>query len=236
MSISGKPDDRLDETRWSPARGLAWLVRVLFRGRSGASYNVYICGSWSNNQGPLVPAAAPGMSAGASNCGGGFAAHLDLSKPGLAGVPNGQGASWTATAPPGLTITHIYTVNDFSAFVGGGNGWWGEFFWNGGPGPAGRSAQITDSFQTYGCCQASFNNQTVGWFIVVAHRRGVVTLRRSTSAGLTWRSTRIADPGSWRHPGCGRPRAGFAIVISSRSTATRHRGSAACRRQSTDRQ
>jgi hypothetical protein len=138
----------------------------------GASYNVYICGSWSNNQGPLVPAAAPGMSAGAFNCGGGFAAHLDLSKPGLPGVPNGQSASWTATAPPDITITHIYTVNDFSAFVGSGNGWWGEFFWNGGPGPAGRSSQITDSFQTFGCCQASFNNTTVGWFISCASSSG----------------------------------------------------------------
>ncbi len=76
-----------------------------------------------------------------------------------------QGASWTATAPAGLSITHIYTVGDSGGNVGDGHGWWGEFFWNGGPGPAGRSAQITDTFHTYGCCQASFNNQTVGWFI-----------------------------------------------------------------------
>jgi hypothetical protein len=29
----------------------------------------------------------------------------------------------------------------------------------------GRSAQLTDSFPTYGCCQAAVNNRTVGWFI-----------------------------------------------------------------------
>ncbi len=32
----------------------------------GASYDVYICGSWSNNQGPFVPAAGFGMAAGLS--------------------------------------------------------------------------------------------------------------------------------------------------------------------------
>ncbi len=80
-------------------------------------------------------------------------------------VPNGQGASWTATAPPGLSITHIYTVGDLSGDVGDGHGWWGEFFWNGGPGPAGRSGQLTNTFKDYGCCQASFNNQTVGWLM-----------------------------------------------------------------------
>ncbi len=59
-------------------------------------------------------------------------------------------------------------MNDSSSFVGDGHGWWGEFFWNGGPGLAGRSAPMSDSFSRYGCCQASFNNQTVGWFISCA--------------------------------------------------------------------
>ena len=87
---------------------------------------------------------------------------------GGANAPNGSNASWTTTAPAGLSITHIYTVGDSGGNVGDGHGWWGEFFWNGGPGLAGRSAPITDSFSTYGCCQASFNNQTVGWFISCA--------------------------------------------------------------------
>jgi hypothetical protein len=87
---------------------------------------------------------------------------------GGANAPSGANASWTATAPAGLSITHIYTVGDSGGDIGDGHGWWGEFFWNGGPGPAGRSAQITDTFRTYGCCQATFDNQTVGWFISCA--------------------------------------------------------------------
>jgi hypothetical protein len=131
----------------------------------GASYQVYICGSWSNNQGPFVPAAASGMAAGLSYCGTTDPfAGFDLAGGGMT-VPNNASASWTATAPADITITHIYTVNDSSTDVGDGLGWWGEFFWNGGPGPAGRSSQITDGFKTYGCCQASFDDKTVGWFV-----------------------------------------------------------------------
>jgi hypothetical protein len=37
---------------------------------SAAGYHVYICDGWSNNQGPLVPAATSGMVAQASGCGG----------------------------------------------------------------------------------------------------------------------------------------------------------------------
>jgi hypothetical protein len=135
----------------------------------GASYHVFVCGSWSNNSGPFVAAAAPGTQAYPFDCGGsGAAAALILERVDPQVVQNGQGASWTATAPAGITITHIFTVNDLSTGVGSGDGWWGEFFWNGGPGLSGRSAQITNSFQQFGCCQASFNNQTVGWFMSCA--------------------------------------------------------------------
>jgi hypothetical protein len=130
-----------------------------------ASYNVYVCGSWSQTASPFVPAAAAGMEAVPSDCGAAGSAALILARADLRAVPNGQGASWTTTAPAGLTITHIYTANDGSSSVGDGEGWWGEFFWQGGPGVAGRSAQLTDNFGQFGCCQASFNNQTVGWFI-----------------------------------------------------------------------
>ena len=44
----------------------------------------------------------------------------------------------------------------------------GRVLREGGPGLAGRSAQISDNFNQYGCCQASFNNNTVGWFISCA--------------------------------------------------------------------
>jgi hypothetical protein len=130
-----------------------------------ASYNVYVCGSWSQTASPFVPSAAAGMEAVASDCGGGGSAALILARADLRAVSNGQGASWTTTAPAGLTITHIYTANDGSSSVGDGEGWWGEFFWQGGAGVAGRSAQLTDNFGQFGCCQASFNNQTAGWFI-----------------------------------------------------------------------
>jgi hypothetical protein len=131
---------------------------------SGANYNVNICSTWSPNQGPLVPSASPGMNAGASSCGySNGLLHVEVNS--SRALPSGSTASWTTTAPAGLTITHIYTVNDFSIGVGDNHGWWGEFFWNGGPGPAGRSDQIRDNFQTYGCCQASFNDKTIGWFI-----------------------------------------------------------------------
>ncbi len=130
-----------------------------------ASYNVYICGGWSNSPGPFAPAAVAGTEAVAANCGGADGAALVIAAPGPQVVPNGQGASWTATAPPHITITHTFTVNDKAAGVGDNNGWWGEFFWDGGPGPSGRSAQMSDSFGQFGCCQASFNNRRVGWFM-----------------------------------------------------------------------
>ncbi len=35
----------------------------------------------------------------------------------------------------------------------GSNGWWGEFYWNGGPGPAGSSGPLNDGqFNAGGCC------------------------------------------------------------------------------------
>jgi hypothetical protein len=129
-----------------------------------ASYNVYVCGPWSSSTGPFSSATVPGVSVQVFGCGS-QAANMALQASSVPAVPNGQGASWTATAPAGLTITHVYTVGDSSGNVGDGHGWWGEFFWNAGPGPAGRSAQITGTFWKYGCCGASFNNQTVGWFI-----------------------------------------------------------------------
>ena len=134
----------------------------------GASYNVYVCGPWSSSTGPFVPKATPRTSYFVFGCGGGADANMNLHGSGSPPAPKGANASWTATAPAGLSITHIYTVGDSGGNVGDGHGWWGEFFWNGGPGPAGRSAQLTGTFSTYGCCRASFNSQTVGWFVSCA--------------------------------------------------------------------
>jgi hypothetical protein len=134
-----------------------------------ASYNVYVCSPWNTSTGPFVPATSPNT----QSYGCGSFGALQLSAVPRPSIPNGQGASWSTTAPSGLSITHIYTVGDGSTGVGSGEGWWGEFYWNGGPGPAGRSNQIRDNaFPTDGCCQASFNNQTVGWFISCAQSSG----------------------------------------------------------------
>ncbi len=134
------------------------------QGAVAASYNLYLCGGWSTTAGPLVPAYVGGTLAEAVDCGGANA-DLEITRLTYQPVPRGKGASWTTTAPTGLSITHIFTVNDNSYNVGSGNGWWGEFFWNGGPGLDGRSGQMTESFRTYGCCQAFFNDRTVGWFM-----------------------------------------------------------------------
>ena len=175
-----------------------------------ASYNVYVCGPWSSSTGPFVPATVPGTKAFVFGCGS-QAADMAIQGIGVPAVPNGQGASWTATAPAGLSITHIYTVGDSSGNVGDGHGWWGEFFWNAGPGPAGRSAQIRDTFHTYGCCQASFNNQTVGWFIACGVAScnqdaglnvGGVDLSVNESQG-PWL---VAPSGLWQAPGWVRDR------------------------------
>ena len=77
----------------------------------GASYNVYVCGPWSSNTGPFVPAAVPGTQAFVFGCGS-TAATWRFRQSASPAVPNGQGASWTATAPAGLSITHIYTLGD----------------------------------------------------------------------------------------------------------------------------
>ena len=58
----------------------------------GASYNLYVCGNWSTNAGPFIPAAVRGTEAGAVECG---ATNHDLiiDRSGLQAVPSGQGAS-----------------------------------------------------------------------------------------------------------------------------------------------
>ena len=94
---------------------------------SALGYNVYVCGPWSASPGPFVPVTAPDTHVVVTGCGGGVAADMQLWASGQPAVPNGQGASWSTSAPADLSITHIYTVNDNSGNIGDGHGWWGEF-------------------------------------------------------------------------------------------------------------
>ena len=180
----------------------------------GASYNVYVCGSWNTSTGPFVAATSPNTLA----YGCGSFGDLELSAVPPPAVPNGRGASWSATAPSGLSITHIYTVGDGGNAVGSGEGWWGEFYWNGGQRPAGRSNQIRDNaFPTSGCCQASFNNQTVGWFLTCAQSSGCGLPAYLTVGGADLTVNELQGPrlnapsGLWQTAGW--VRGGFRLVF-----------------------
>jgi hypothetical protein len=123
-----------------------------------------VCSTFTNGPGPLVKAASAPLTATASCGSGGTGLQLDYAF----GAPKaGQkaSASWQTTAPAGIAIQSIRVIGASSYNIGNGNGWWGEFFWNGGPGQPGRSAQITNNFVVYGCCSATnINSRTVGWF------------------------------------------------------------------------
>jgi len=71
-----------------------------------ASYHVSVCGPWSSNTGPFTSATVPGISVQVFGCGS-TAANMALQASGVPPVPNGQGASWTATAP-GRAHHHAY--------------------------------------------------------------------------------------------------------------------------------
>jgi hypothetical protein len=126
---------------------------------------VNVCGSYSGDPGPLRSTAVPPLEA-LAGCGtGGFGLQLWFAG-GSTTAGNNASAGWKTTAPPAITINQIHVVGALAENVGTGAGWWGEFYWNGGPGPSGRSNQIdSNNFSQTGCCSASFDNQTVGWFI-----------------------------------------------------------------------
>ncbi len=129
---------------------------------SAGTLELEVCGSWSGDSGPFQPSASPGLS---------WQATCGLNQPGLqlsspvAGfhLPYNASAGWSTTAPAGIAINGVYTINDFSNGIGDGAGWWGEFYWDGG-----RSNQITDTFVNSGCCQAHFSSQHLGWFFACA--------------------------------------------------------------------
>ena len=70
------------------------------------------------------------------------------------------------TTPAGITVYSIHVQGAYSGGIGSG-GWWGEFYWNGGPGLAGRSGPLSDGqFNAGGCCsQTNLQSRTIGWFI-----------------------------------------------------------------------
>ncbi len=144
---------------------------LLLAGSAGAAtagtFPVRICGANARDPGDgltwsstgLLVAAPPACPAPGS---GGF----DL----VAGPNEKFGynatAAYKVTAPAGLTVYSIHVVGAGSSGIGS-NGWWGEFYWNGGPGPAGSSGPLNDAqFAAGGCCsQANLHSGTIGWFI-----------------------------------------------------------------------
>ena len=138
---------------------------------AAGTFPVIICGSsartpgdgltWSSNAplsaGPTCPSAGLGLSIYASN--------------GKTAARNATGA-FKVTAPSGVTVYSIHVVHASSGGMGvsnyyGAHGWWGEFYWNGGPGLAGRSGPLTDAgFAAGGCCsQTNLQSRTIGWFL-----------------------------------------------------------------------
>ena len=140
-------------------------------GAAAGTFPVIICGtsprdpgdglSWSSTAsvgaGPTCPAAGTGLSVYTRQ-------HQTFRQ-------NATGA-FKVTAPSGITVYGIHVVNAYSGGMGvsnyyGAQGWWGEFYWNGGPGPVGRSGPLTDAgFNRGGCCsQTKLQSRTIGWFL-----------------------------------------------------------------------
>jgi hypothetical protein len=150
--------------------GLAGLLLAvmaaswLSTGRAQAgTFSMLVCGL-SGSPAPFSASAGGGMSATAA-CGNGGAGY-EINAPG-GHVGLNQAGSWNTTAPAGISIVHAYTQYDRSAGVGSGNGYFGEFYWDGG-----TSAQITNAFSTYGCCQANFSSQHLGWTVICRFNSG----------------------------------------------------------------
>jgi hypothetical protein len=129
------------------------------------TFPVVICGSslrdpgdglsWSANAPLIATAQCPYNGPG-----------LELYSPTNKTVGKNATAAFQATAPAGIAVYSIHVVNAYSSGIGTG-GWWGEFYWNGGPGPAGRSGPLSDAqFNSGGCCsQTNLGSRTIGWFI-----------------------------------------------------------------------
>jgi hypothetical protein len=131
----------------------------------GGTFPVVICGSSPRNAGDGLSWSANAPLVATAQCpynGPG----LELYSPANKTVGNNATAAFTVTAPGGISLYSIHVVNAYSSGIGSG-GWWGEFYWNGGPGPAGRSGALSDAqFDSGGCCsQTNLQSRTIGWFI-----------------------------------------------------------------------
>ena len=142
---------------------VAWITSagVAFAG----TFPVTICGRSARESGDgLTATESPRLTADPTTCPGG----LEIVTPG-GPAADGAAAGFKLTAPVGIVINGIHVVGPGTANVGDGRGWWGEFYWNGGPGAVGRSAQITDRFATSGCCsEQNLDSRSVGWFVQCA--------------------------------------------------------------------
>jgi hypothetical protein len=134
------------------------------------TFPVNICGGSARDSGDgLSWSSDAPLTAGPSCPAGGLGLSIYAQKDKTASR-NATGA-FAMTAPPGITVYSVHAVGAYSTAMGGDKygaaGWWGEFYWNGGPGPAGRSGPLTDAaFGAGGCCsQSNLQSQRIGWFL-----------------------------------------------------------------------
>ena len=132
---------------------------------TAGTFPLIICGSSARDPGDGLTWSATSPMVATAQCpynGPG----LELYVPANRTVVYNQTAAFKITAPAGITVYSIHVVNAYSSGIGSG-GWWGEFYWNGGPGPIGRSGPLSDvQFNNGGCCsQTNLQSQTIGWFI-----------------------------------------------------------------------
>ena len=144
------------------AIAIAALTLLTAGPAQAGTYHMYVCG-FDSNPSPFAGASGAGVSASAQ-CGNGGPGYI-LQAGGSVGY--NQGASWSTTAPAGIAINHVYTQYDNSNGVGDGKGYYGAFNWDGGV-----SAQITDNFKVYGCCQNNFSSQHLSWAITCRFASG----------------------------------------------------------------
>jgi hypothetical protein len=150
-----------------------------------------VCGDYSSDQGPFVPSASPGLLPSV-NCGPG-APGLRLHAPPFTTFPYNTSAGWETTAPPGIAITGIYTVGDFASHVGTGQGWWGEFYWDGGRSPRSTTTSAPSAAAARPSIASTWGGSSP------AHRNpDAPTLRCSTSVRCSSPRSRTRVPTSTR--------------------------------------
>ena len=133
---------------------------------TAGTFPVRICGSSPRDPGDGLTWAANAPLVATAQCPYFPGAGLEVYAPENKTVGNGATAAFKTTAPAGVTVYSIHVQGAYSDGIGTG-GWWGEFYWNGGPGPVGRSGPLSDAqFNGGGCCsQTNLKSRVIGWFI-----------------------------------------------------------------------